>query len=106
MSDPRDNGHVQGGVGPMSETTRKNIQRAKAHGGWWGPWHVEWKFWTGNFLFKPRYQWMMTEFFNEGPVSWHRVYWLTVGVSWYKMLPERRHEDLSYLGWSNRRGTR
>lgn len=86
MSEPSNNGSV----GPMSEKTRQNIKRAKAWGQWVGPWHIEGKLWTGNLLFKPRYQWMLTEFFNEGPVSWHRWYWLTLGLSWYKVLPERR----------------
>lgn len=79
-----------GTVGPPSEKTEKNIQNAKAWGVWAGPAHVEWKFFTGNFLLFPKWQTMTTEFWNEGPVRWFRAYWLTMGLSIYRLLPERR----------------
>lgn len=73
-------------VPPATEKTLDNIRRAKAFSAWAGPWHIEWKLRTGNFLFIPRFQSMETEFFNEGPVIWRRFYWLTFGLSWYRLI--------------------
>lgn len=76
--------------GPPSVKTERNITRARAHSVWIGPVHIEWKLWTGRLYLWPRWQRMTTEFWNEGPVLWTRCYWLTAGVSWYRLLPERR----------------
>ena len=85
-----------GTVGPPSEKTERNIRRARAFSLWAGPAHVEWKFWTGNFKAVPRWEAMNTEFWNEGPVRWLRVYWLTGGLSIYWALPERRTLEIPY----------
>lgn len=93
-------------VGKPSPKTEKNIKQARARSLWCGPVHVEWKFYTGNFLFRPRWDTMTTEFWNEGPVRWFRAYWLTMGLSIYRLLPERRvKQDMHnlYLGEGARR---
>ena len=81
------------GVGPPTETTLKNIRRARAHSVVVGPYHFEWKFWTGNFLLVPFWRSETVEFFNEGPVQWGRFYWLVFGASVSKRLPERRARE-------------
>lgn len=81
-----------GQVGPPSEKTERNIRKARCRSLWVGPVHLEWKLWTGSFLFFPKWQSMTTEFWNEGPVRWFRFYWLTFGLSMYKPLPELRHK--------------
>jgi len=86
----------QGTVGPPSEKTERNIRRARAYSLWAGPLHVEWKFWTGQFRFVPHWEAMDTEFWNEGPIHWVRAYWLTVGMSMYWALPERRTLEIPY----------
>jgi len=68
-------------VGPETEKTDRNIQRARAHSLWWGTTHIEWKFWTGICTFRPLRISVNTDFFNEGPVRWSRLYWLTFAVS-------------------------
>lgn len=80
----------QGTVGPPTEKTLANIARAKAYSVWCGPVHVEWKLWTDRFRVIPRWDTIDTELWNEGPVRWTRAYWLSVGVSMYRALPERR----------------
>lgn len=80
----------QGNVGPPTEKTLGNIARAKAHSLWCGPVHIEWKAWTGQFRVIPRWDVLQTEFFNEGPVKWVRGYWLTIGVSAYWSIEDRR----------------
>lgn len=77
-------------VGAPSPKTERNVRRARAHSAWAGPVHLEWKFWTGAFRVIPKWQLMTTEFWNEGPVRWFRCYWLTMGVSIYRLIPERR----------------
>lgn len=84
MSDP------QSTVGPPTERTLANIRRARAHSFCFGPYHVEWKGWTGGFRFVPFWSRIDTEFWNQGPVRWRRGYWLTGGVSITQSLPERR----------------
>lgn len=78
-------------VGEASETTKRNVKKAKAYSFWAGPLHIEWKLRTGHFRFLPAWETMTTEFWNEGPVRWTRFYWLTVGVSCYRLITERRH---------------
>lgn len=94
----------QTSVGPPSEKTERNIRRARSHSLWVGPYHLEWKAWTGGFRFLPAWSKHDTEFWNEGPVRWFRLYWLTGGLSIYWAFPERRVEQISN-GWPNRRIT-
>lgn len=79
-------------IGFPSKKTEKNIRRAHSHSLWRGPFHIEFKLWTWLFLPFPKWEIMTTEFWNEGPVRWFRCYWLTCGLSIYRLLPERRHE--------------
>lgn len=90
-------------VGDISTKTLANIRRAKAFSVWAGPLHIEWKFWTGQFRLLPAWSLMDTTFFNEGPVRWWRGYWLCLGLSVYKALPERRESIASVY---ERRGKR
>lgn len=83
---------LQQHVGPPTEKTERNIRSARSRSLWIGPVHLEWKFWTGTFLLLPKWQTMTTEFWNEGPVQWFRCYWLTLGMSIYKRLPELRQK--------------
>jgi hypothetical protein len=82
--------NAQEQVGPPSPKTEANIKAARAHSCWCGPAHIEWKVWTGGFRVLPRWELMTTEFWHEGPVRWWRGYWLTLGLSIYWSLPERR----------------
>jgi hypothetical protein len=96
-------------VGAMSEQTKRNIRRARAWSVWAGPLHIEWKVWTGQFRLVPAWSLTDTEFFNEGPIRWWRGYWLCLGLSVYKALPERRVSVASVVGVSapdERRGKR
>lgn len=88
-------------VGPPTEKTVQNVKRARAHSLWAGPVHIEWKFLTGNFFLVPRWQRMTTEFFNEGPVRWFRGYWLTGGLSVYRLIGERRNLRQDPAEWAN-----
>lgn len=83
--------HSPDTVGPPSEKTERNLRRARCHGGWVGPYHVEWKLRTGQWYWRPRSQVTRTEFWNEGPVQWFRCYWFSVGLSIYRLIPERRN---------------
>ena len=86
-------------VGPPTEKTLRNVKQARSHSLWVGPVHIEYKFWTGFFKFIPKWQTMTTEFWNEGPVRWFRCYWLTFGLSIYKLLPEQRiKEEQFHIG--------
>lgn len=104
MTQPQDfSGVGATGVGPMSPKTQKNIRQARARSFWIGPRHVEYKFWTGFFKVVPRWEVRTLEFFNEGPVRWFRCYWLTFGLSIYKLLPERRMRPSFPIKYSERR---
>jgi hypothetical protein len=101
-------------VGPTSEKTEQHIRDAKTYEFWIGPYHVEWKPWVGwveiidqtngmpvvrCWFWKPRLIHIETELWFEGPVRWIKFYWLSLGVSSLRRLPERRKH------WRERMGT-
>lgn len=81
---------IQGDPGPATEKTDRNIRAARSHVAHWGRWLVEYKFFTGRCVFRPRIFSGCEVFFNEGVVKWVRVYWLTCGVFCSRSIPERR----------------
>lgn len=91
----------QGTVGPPSEKTDFNIRRARAHAFYFFGYLVEWQWfsqgcllphrrWPVKYHVFPHWDGRKTEFWNQGPVWWGRVYWFTFGLSVLKSLPERR----------------
>lgn len=71
---------IQGDPGPSTEKTDRNIRTARSHVLVMGRYLVEYKFWTGMLCVMPRWSQGTEIFFNEGDVTWVRVYWLTFGV--------------------------
>ena len=76
---------IQGDPGPSTEKTDRNIAQARSHRLRLGRYHVEWKAYTGQFHLRPRWHTANVDFFNEGPVRWTRCYWLTCGLSIYRL---------------------
>lgn len=80
---------MTGEPGQPSEKTLRNVAGAKAHSVHVGRWHVEWKWRTGFFCWRPRHIDLgEVEFFNEGRVRWMKFYWLSAGVSMYRPAEE------------------